>query len=251
LESAVTKRSLATAIATSVFGLLLAGCLLPADDGGDGGIAEPAPVDSAPDPNGTGESLEGKFEYDTMDEYVDAVLPMIEGWINATWPGMPLPETIYVPGGAAGREGCLDVDGRPATYTSRSYEFCPADNRVYVGQDTLWEFYTETGDAGPAVGLAHEFGHHIQIQLNLPPARTTDQSIQVENQADCLAGAWTRWTDEKGFLERADDLEDIEALFPLIGSAEGPDRDHGTTRERRNAFETGFDGGVTACGVRT
>jgi hypothetical protein len=251
LESAVTKRSLAIAVALSVFGLLLAGCLLPADDGSDGGIAEPAPVDSAPSPTGTGESLEGKFEYDTMDEYVNAVLPMIEGWINATWPGMPLPETIYVPGGAAGREGCLDIDGRPATYTSRSYEFCPADNRVYVGQDTLWEFYTETGDAGPAVGLAHEFGHHIQTQLNLPPARTTDQSIRVENQADCLAGAWTKWTDDKGYLEREDDLQDIEALFPLIGSAEGPDRDHGTTRERRNAFETGFDGGVTACGVRT
>jgi len=248
----VTKRSVALAAALTVFGMLLAGCLLPADDGSDGGgLGEPAPVDSPnPDPGSTG-SLEGRFDYDTMDQYVDAVIPMVEGWINETWPGMPLPQVIYVPSGAAGREGCLDMNGRSASYTSRSYEFCPADNRVYVGQDTLWEFYSETGDAGPAVGLAHEFGHHVQTQLDLPPARTTDQSIRVENQADCLAGAWTKWTDEKGYLERDDDLKDIESLFPLIGSAEGPDRDHGTTRERRNAFEAGFEGGVAACGVRT
>jgi hypothetical protein len=247
----VTKRSMAIAVALSAFGLLLAGCLLPADEGSDGGVgAEPAPVDSAPDPNGTGESLEGRFEYETMGDYVDAVVPMIEGWIDATWPGMPLPQTIYVPAGASGREGCVDLDGRAASYTSRSYEYCPADNRVYVGQDTLWEFYTETGDAGPAIGLAHEYGHHVQYQLNLPPARTTDQSIRVENQADCLAGAWTGWTDEKGYLERDDDLRDIEAMFPLIGSAEGPDRDHGTIQERRSAFESGFSGGITACGVR-
>jgi predicted metalloprotease len=245
-----SKRSVALAAALTLFALLLAGCLLPSDNGsgGDGGLAEPAPVNSNPG-GGGGRSLEGAFTYDTMDQYVDAVLPMIEDWLKETWPGMSMPEVIYVPAGTAGREGCEDADGRPASATSQSYEFCPADNRVYVGQDTLWEFYTETGDAGPAVGLAHEFGHHVQVELNLPPVRTTDQSIRYENQADCLAGAWTEWTDEKGYLEREDDLQDIEALFPLIGSAEGPDRDHGTAKERRNAFETGFNGGITACGV--
>ena len=41
-----------------------------------------------------------------------------------------------------------------------------------------------------------------------------------------------KFTDEQGWLEVPDDIEDIELLFPLIGSAEGVDRDHGTTEER-------------------
>jgi predicted metalloprotease len=246
----VTKRSAATAAALCAFGALLAGCLLPADDGGVSSDPFPATTASpSADPASSGESLEGAFDYSTMDQYVGRVVPMVEQWVNETWPGMPLPETVYVPSGVAGREGCLDVDGRPATYTSRSYEYCPTDNSVYVGQDTLWEFYTETGDAGPAVGLAHEFGHHIQYQLNIPPPRTTDQLIRFENQADCLAGAWTKFTDDKGWLEYPDDLKDIESLFPLIGSAEGPERDHGTVNEREESFMAGFERGITACDV--
>jgi predicted metalloprotease len=111
----------------------------------------------------------------------------------------------------------------------------------------LWEFYTRTGDAGPAVGLAHEFGHHIQQMAGVGPPRTADESVRHENQADCLAGAWTRYTDKQGWLEYPDDIEDIELLFPLIGSAEGPERDHGTVAERARSFQLGFDGDVDAC----
>ena len=63
---------------------------------------------------------------------------------------------------------------------------------MYVGQDMLWTFYEQTGDAGPAVGLAHEFGHHIQQSMGVPAPRTAEQSTRHENQADCVAGAWTR-----------------------------------------------------------
>ena len=92
------------------------------------------------------------------------------------------------------------------------------------------------GDAGPAVGLAHEFGHHIQQLRGVPAPRTAEQSTQHENQADCIAGAWTKYTDEHKWLEYPDDIEDIDTLFPLIGSAEGNDRDHGTAAQRSQSF---------------
>jgi len=233
--------------AFAIAAILVAGCgLVPVDEGGDPPGAQPSP--RGPRPSATGESLEGKFRYGTMDQYVDAVTPMITQWIEVTWSGMPLPNrVVYVPHGAAGPEDCLDPNGRAATYTSGSYEYCPAEQVVYVGQDILWEFYTRTGDAGPAVGLAHEFGHHVQVQVGVPSPRTADDSVRHENQADCLAGAWTRFTDEKGWLEYPDDLEDIDALFPLIGSAESLDRDHGTAEERNRSFQRGFEGGVPAC----
>jgi predicted metalloprotease len=245
----MTKRSAVTTVALCMFGLLVAGCVIPSPD--PQVDSRPSPSESSePTPSASTTSLEGRFEFETMDEYVDAVLPMIEQWMEATWPQMTLPELVYVASGESGPEGCLDGDGDRASFTSRSFEYCPPDLTVYVGQRTLWDIYSQTGDAGPAVGIAHEFGHHIQTQLNVPSPQTAAQSVQYENQADCLSGAWVKYTDEQGWLEVPDDIEDIELLFPLIGSAEGTDRDHGTTEEREEAFTDGFNGGVTACGVR-
>jgi predicted metalloprotease len=92
-----------------------------------------------------------------------------------------------------------------------------------------------------------QYGHHIQQQVGVPAPRTAEESVRHENQADCIAGAWTRYTDDIGVLEYPDDIEDIEALFPLIGSAEGPGRDHGTAGERTDAFNRGFSGDLVAC----
>jgi predicted metalloprotease len=168
-----------------------------------------------------------------------------------TWPSMPLPEVRYVADGRSGPTGCTDSEGLPARYTGDSYEYCPPDMTVYLGQSTLWMFYRRTGDAGPAMGIAHEFAHHVQYQLDVPPPFTNEQSIEFENQADCIAGAWTRYADQHGGLETEDDLEDIEKLLPLIASAEseGEDRDHGTLEEREEAFTDGFLRGIRACGV--
>lgn len=217
-------------------------CGVPTVDdgsGGDGG-AEPAPT-------GT-QSLEGAFDYDTMDDYVNAVLPMIEDWQTDTWPSLPRPRQVsYVPNGARGPEGCQDREGRQAAYTSESYEYCGADQVIYVGQDLLWALYDKAGDAGPAVGIAHEWGHHIQGLVGVPAPQTADQSIQLENQADCIAGAWVLWTKEKDYLELPDDIEDIEQLFPLIASAESADRDHGTLQERERSFTLGYTKGVSEC----
>jgi predicted metalloprotease len=255
----VRWRSTTLTAAAAVLAVLTAGCLLPGVDsdpgangaGGPGsganGAAEPA-TETGPRPSEGGESLEGRFSHSTMDEYVDAITPMITEWVDDTWRSMPDPGAIrYVPTGRAGDSACLDSNGRTARFTSTAYAYCGADETIYVGQDMLWVFYTRTGDAGPAVGLAHEWGHHIQQQVGVPGPDTAEQSVRLENQADCLAGAWTKYTDERGWLEYPDDIEDIETLFPLIGSAEGPGRDHGTPIERARAFQRGFDGGAAAC----
>jgi hypothetical protein len=250
----VRSKTVALAAAAATLGILTTGCLIPTDPGDPGDPADPgagpaAPATASdPDPDATGESLEGRFSLETMDDYVDAITPMITEWVDDTWRSMPDPAgVLYIPQGRAGSSDCLNPNGRVATFTSSAYAYCGADQTIYVGQDMLWEFYTRTGDAGPAVGLAHEWGHHIQQQVGVPGPRSAAESVRLENQADCLAGAWTKYTDERGWLEYPDDLEDIEALFPLIGAAEGPDRDHGTTNERARSFQRGFAGGVSAC----
>jgi predicted metalloprotease len=248
VRPASLARYVGAAILAVLLTALLGGCLPPGADSGNAPPDDPSAARPAR-PQASGESLEGRFSHQTMDAYTNAIIPMITQWMDVTWRRMPHPQVVYVPSGATGPEDCTDPAGRPARYSSQSFEYCGANQIVYVGQDILWIFYTRTGDAGPAVGLAHEFGHHIQEQVGVPPPRDADESTRYENQADCISGAWTRYTDEQGWLEYPDDIKDIESLFPLIGSAEGAGRDHGTRSERAQSFQRGFDGGVSACSV--
>ena len=253
------RRSAVNTAALSVFGVLLVGCTIPGmtDDPVDPQPAltvsdDPTTAAPTPDPSTTLESLEGIYEYSDMGTYVDQVSPWMYDWLRDVWPSMPAtawPTIRYVPNGVTGRERCTDYDGGPASYSGDSYEYCWPDQTVYVGQNVLWEFYSLTGDAGPAMGIAHEFGHHLQYWLEVDPPYTAAQSVIFENQADCLAGAWAQYVDGRGGLELPDDLEDIDQLFPLIASAEGSDRDHGTESEREEHFYNGFDSGPEACDV--
>ncbi|HEX6871314.1 MAG TPA: neutral zinc metallopeptidase [Micromonosporaceae bacterium] len=241
-----TAVSVLAALLGVMLTVLLAGCE-SADNSGNGPATTGTTPSANASPRPSGSTLEGKFSYDTIDDYVNAVIPLMTQWTGATWPQMSQPRVRYVPNGASGPEDCVDQNGQAATYTAQSYEYCGADNTIYLGQNSLWGFYTRTGDAGPAVALAHEYGHHVQQQAGVPSPSTPKESINHENQADCIAGAWTRYADEQGWLEYPDDLKDIEQLFPLIGSGEGPERDHGTTAERVKSFQLGQSNGIAAC----
>jgi predicted metalloprotease len=237
--------------------LAVAGCSYSANDpdsANDTADATPSSAtDSRPAPTATpssstatvssrcGGSLEGCFTYNQMDEYLDAITPMVEGFFTATYPKVSEPRNlVFVPRGQAVRSACGVSD-------SQAYEYCAGDRSIYIGQDLLWAFYRQEGDAAPAIGLAHEWAHHLQNMLDLPAFGIQSQSVKVENQADCVAGAWAKYADEQGWLEEKDDLADAEGLLQTIGSAEGPGRDHGTSAERLKAFESAFKGGITAC----
>jgi hypothetical protein len=252
-------RSAVTAAALSVAGLLALACTFPQPPGYEVDPSEPAVTTEpeTPTPTPTLGSLEGAFDYESMGAYVDEVVAgFMNPWLNETWPGMRPPYVRYVERGETGPQNCVDAEGEPGYYTEYSYEYCPGDETVYVGQETLWEFYTETGDAGPAMGIAHEYGHHIQYMLGVPAPRTLAQSIRFENQADCISGVWARWMGQQGYLETAEnspngrsDLDDIRLMLPIIASAESDDRDHGTLEERARAFSEGYRDGPSACGL--
>lgn len=221
-----------------------AGCYYTMDEGGGGGGgAEPASGAAAPISTlCPGGSFEGCFSYDQMSTFLDAVTPMVAQFFGEEFPNVPDPEGIvYVPSGQAGRSPCGNV------VDSQAYEFCGANDTIYIGQDLLWTFYKRVGDAAPVVGLAHEWGHHLQIMRRLRQPQTAVESVNFENQADCVSGAWAKYASDQGWLEPDDDLADIEAMLQAIGSREAVNRDHGTVAERRRAFEMGFDRGVTSC----
>ncbi len=187
-----------------------------------------------------GGSLEGCFSYSEMNEYLSDIVPMVEQYFATAYPDISEPHVVYIPTGRIARTYC-------GTSNSDAYEYCTGSSTIYIGQDLLWAFYQQAGDAAPAVALAHEWGHHLQYSLGVQSGQTQAGAIAFENQADCVSGAWAQYADDQGWLETDDDLADIETLMEFIGSRESRARDHGTTAERVEAFNASYEGGIAAC----
>ncbi|MDM9644809.1 neutral zinc metallopeptidase [Rhizobium sp. S163] len=149
--------------------------------------------------------------------------------------------------------------------------YCPEDQKVYLDTaffDELSNRFGASGDFAEAYVVAHEVGHHVQNQLGILPkfnearqhmseADANKMSIRVELQADCFAGIWGKFTQQKGILD-AGDLEEALNAAQQIGDdtlqkrTQGyvvPDSfNHGTSAQRVKWFKQGFDSGrLSAC----
>ena len=209
-----------------------------------------APTDTEVCPLTDGD-LEGCFDYDGMQAFYDEGIAAVTSFIDATFadpaPMQPA-QWIFVEEGATGQEPCTMGEGGFAMYTDMSYEYCPLDQTVYVGQRQVWDFYEQAGDAGAVIGMAHEAAHHMQAVAGVGGEGTLEESIALENQADCVAGAFTGWLESEGLLDYPDDFDDIDVMMTLIASAEeDPTHDHGTLEERVDAFLLGYGEGLPAC----
>jgi hypothetical protein len=203
-------------------------------------------------------SHEGCHSYVDMGTYLDHILALIAPMFDGLYGEQNRPAAFYyIAAGEAGSTACVSLDntGAPvsAPYDSSSYMYCSGDNAIYTGQDQLWKFYSQIGDAAPALGYAHEWGHHIQNIMRVPEAQEVPQAqqrehrINRENQADCIAGAWVFYAEQSGYLEYPDDLVDIGAILLEIASVESADRTHGTLDERKKSVEYGYYYGLHGC----
>lgn len=151
--------------------------------------------------------------------------------------------------------------------------YCPTEQGIYLDTDffgTLSRDYgASTGALAQMYVLAHEWGHHITNLLgDLGSDRgtgATSNTVRVELQADCFAGAWvgdaTVATDETGvpLLEpiTRDQLGDALSAAAAVGDDHimesagvdvNPDRfTHGTSEQRQRWFITGYESGPAAC----
>lgn len=156
------------------------------------------------------------------------------------------------------RSGC----GTAASETGPFY--CPRDQRVYLDLqffDELQHKLGAAGDTAAAYVVAHEVGHHVQNLLGLfgsaEGATSNQKSVQVELQADCLAGVWAAHENKNQFIEPGDVEEAMNAasavgddrLQQRAGREVRPDSfTHGSSAQRVAAFRRGYDGGhLRAC----
>lgn len=149
--------------------------------------------------------------------------------------------------------------------------YCPSDQKVYLDTaffDEMRDRFQAAGDFAQAYVIAHEVGHHVQNLTGVLPrfnsqrqsmseSEANAMSVRVELQADCYAGIWGRYTDQKGILERGDLEEALNAAEQIGDDAlqkrsQGyvvPDSfTHGTSEQRAKWFRRGFETGkVSAC----
>lgn len=155
--------------------------------------------------------------------------------------------------------------------------YCPPDETIYVDTAFYDDLRTRFGSTGGPLAemyvIAHEWAHHIQNStgimegLDRQTAGPSSDSVRLELQADCFAGAWvgaaSTITNDDGvvFLDPVTDAQIADALS--AASAVGDDRiqestqgqvtpetwTHGSSDKRQQWFTTGLEGGPSACNL--
>jgi predicted metalloprotease len=156
--------------------------------------------------------------------------------------------------------------------------YCPNDQKVYLDTSFFQDLERRFRGCDPgsrscqfaqAYVITHEVGHHVQNLLGLLPQvqdlqRGMDQAeanqlqVRVELQADCFAGVWAHYADEKWRLIEPGDVEAAMQTASAIGDdrlqrrTQGyvvPDAfTHGSSEQRVRWFMTGLKSGeVSSC----
>lgn len=144
--------------------------------------------------------------------------------------------------------------------------YCPGDRKVYLDTsffDQLDRQFGASGDFAQAYVIAHEVGHHVQNLIGVLPKfnqmrqsmseqEANQMSMRVELQADCFAGVWGHYTEQKGLLEQGDVEEALNAAQQIgddtlqkktQGYVVPESFNHGTSAQRQRWFAKGLQSG--------
>ena len=168
-----------------------------------------------------------------------------------------LPQLVLFSGGVESACGFASAAAGPF--------YCPGDSRLYLDLAFLSELKRmgASGDFAVAYVIAHEVGHHIQnlagtarrvqaAKQRLSRREGNALQVRMELQADCYAGVWGHYYQQRGLLETGDVEEGLGAaaavgddhLQRMAGRRVTPESfTHGTSKQRMQWFKRGFDSG--------
>lgn len=127
--------------------------------------------------------------------------------------------------------------------------YCPLDDVIAYSNQLMERLFQQGGPYLPVVVLQHELGHRAN---NLADNEGV-VSRSEENQADCQAGASTRFALRADRLPATDVLKSMRLLFELGDVSNFGDEmadepgAHGTPPQRVIAYSRGFGFGVDNC----
>lgn len=124
--------------------------------------------------------------------------------------------------------------------------FCPLEDAIYYSVPLSSDVTSQVGDFAWITVLAHEWGHHVQLLMNIE----TSMSMERELQADCFAGAYAQRALLNGFLQEGDVTEAV--VMNIMGGdpvelSETAQGAHGSSDYRVTAFMQGYFNGANVC----
>ena len=164
--------------------------------------------------------------------------------------------------------------------------YCPSDQSVYLDTDFFVEMrqqlgisgeknstqlsrQDQAGDFAMAYVIAHEVGHHVQNLLGISEKvyaqrqqmsqkQANQLSVRQELQADCFAGIWAKYNNQRTHFLQQGDVEEAMDAAEKIGDdylqkrSSGqivPDSfTHGTSQQRMKWFDRGLNAqDLSAC----
>jgi uncharacterized protein len=160
--------------------------------------------------------------------------------------------------------GCGGADAATGPF------YCPADEKVYIDlsfYDELKRRFGAPGEFAQAYVLAHEVGHHVQKLIGVEskvrqfqsqnPGSANAVSVQMELQADCLAGVWAHSTQQRGLLDPGDVQSALGAAAAVgddhiqqmtRGRVQPETFTHGSSQQRMDWFNRGLSSGsISGC----
>lgn len=129
--------------------------------------------------------------------------------------------------------------------SATSMFFSPLDRTAYIGQDATQHLAETSHWLAPGIITAHEWGHMLWMQSgHLKPVQA------AEDGADCIAGAWLSWYNDRAQLGLS--VQDLPGLADLVRQISRNEYTplgdiHGTFVDRSLALGNGFLGGIGAC----
>lgn len=139
--------------------------------------------------------------------------------------------------------------------TLRSIYYCTSDETIYYDPGFETTVVDLAGAYAITMVVSHEWAHHIQWLLGIDLAADPELNggyypIELELQADCLAGVYAQDALAKGDVGW-NQIESAIQVTASAGDRPGTDWDawdaHGTREQRVESFQTGFDDGFWGC----
>ncbi|MEL6148908.1 MAG: neutral zinc metallopeptidase [Chloroflexota bacterium] len=136
----------------------------------------------------------------------------------------------------------------PDIASQNAFYCIPAETVMWDGPNFFHPIYETYGDKAITYIIAHEYGHAAQfLSGTYPPGPRT---VNIEIQADCLAGAYLQYEVDNDLMNE-DEAREVIVIAAQFGQARlgtrWVDRSHGTSAQRLAALNTGFDGGADTC----
>lgn len=153
------------------------------------------------------------------------------------------------------RTGCGNED--PTGIDKAGVYYCTVDQKIYFSNRMKTEVTIGFGAYAWYHIVAHEWGHHIQRLMGIDASRDPELDggiypIELELQADCLAGTYDQDALAKGTINEKS-FDQALAITDIAGDRKSTKWDdpnaHGTNAQRRQSVLTGFDDGFVGCNL--